>query len=52
MRRDGLRWCDSGELTGLEEENDIVNHLLFTGDTHPNSAGHSSPSSSLWSHVP
>lgn len=51
MRRDGLRWCDSGELTRLEEENDVVNHLLFTGVTHLNSAGHSSPSSSPSSHV-
>lgn len=45
MRRDGLRWCDSGELRGLEEDIDVVDCLLFTGSTHPNSAVHSSSSS-------
>lgn len=52
MRRDGLRWCDSGELRGLREKIGVVGYLLFTGNTHPNSAIDTSSSSSPSSHVP
>ena len=53
MRRDGLRWCDSGELRGLYEKDiGVANCFLLTCNHQENSADHTSSSSSPSWHVP